>query len=62
MGETGWLLPIGEVDAMADAAHRDSCGDKERWRAMSAAAAADARARFAIDDIVSQYEALYRDV
>jgi hypothetical protein len=36
-------------------------GDAERWRAMSEAAAADARARFSRDQIVSQYEALYID-
>jgi L-malate glycosyltransferase len=60
-GETGFLFPVGEVEAMADAAIA-ILRDQNRWRAMSAAAAADARARFAIDDIVSQYEALYRDV
>jgi N-acetyl-alpha-D-glucosaminyl L-malate synthase BshA len=59
-GETGWLFPIGDVEAMADAAIA-LLRDPERWRAVSAAAAADARARFATDDIVSQYEALYRD-
>jgi glycosyltransferase involved in cell wall biosynthesis len=59
-GETGWLFPIGDVDAMADAAIA-LLRDPERWRVVSAAAAADARARFATDDIVSQYEALYRD-
>jgi len=33
--------------------------DPARWRATSAAAAADARARFSRDDIVARYEALY---
>jgi N-acetyl-alpha-D-glucosaminyl L-malate synthase BshA len=60
-GETGWLLPIGDVEAMAEAAIA-LLRDEARWRAVSTAAAADARKRFAIDDIVSQYEALYRDV
>jgi hypothetical protein len=35
--------------------------DAERWDAMSRAAAADARARFALDQVLSQYEALYVD-
>jgi L-malate glycosyltransferase len=60
-GETGVLFPVGDVDAMADAAVA-LLKDRERWRVMSAAAAADARARFSINDIVSQYEALYREV
>ena len=60
-GETGWLLPVGDVEAMAEAAIA-LLRDDARWRAVSTAAAADARKRFALDDIVSQYEALYRDV
>jgi L-malate glycosyltransferase len=59
-GETGYLCPIGDVDGMA----RVSLAllrDRERWHAMSAAAAADARTRFAQDQIVEQYEALYAD-
>ena len=34
--------------------------DRARWEAASTAAAADARARFGRDEIVSQYESLYR--
>jgi glycosyltransferase involved in cell wall biosynthesis len=34
-------------------------GDPARWQAMSDAAAADARDRFALDAVVSRYEALY---
>jgi glycosyltransferase involved in cell wall biosynthesis len=37
----------------------DILGDTDRWRAMSDAAAADARARFSRDDIVARYEAFY---
>jgi hypothetical protein len=33
--------------------------DPVRWQTVSAAAAADARARFAERDVVAQYEALY---
>ena len=58
-GETGALCAVGDVDGMARAAI-DILGDQERWSAMSAAAAADARSRFALDEIVGQYEALYR--
>jgi len=57
-GETGALCAVGDVDGMADAALAILC-DPARWRAMSAAAAADARARFALDAVVSRYEALY---
>lgn len=57
-GETGSLHAVGDVDGMARAAVA-ILGDPARWEAMSRAAAADARARFAVDQIVSQYEALY---
>jgi len=58
-GETGCLCPVGDVDAMAAAA-LSILSDRDRHAAMSAAAAADARARFSLDTIVSEYEALYR--
>jgi glycosyltransferase involved in cell wall biosynthesis len=57
-GVTGVLHPVGEVDAMADAAIA-ILRDRERWQSMSVAAAADARARFARQEIVSRYEAFY---
>ncbi len=57
-GETGALCPVGDVEGMANAgAH--ILEDPERWRAMSAAGAADARARFTLDTVVAQYEDLY---
>ena len=59
-GETGVLCAVGDVDGMAEAALA-MLRDRDRWRAMSAAAARDARERFAQEEIVSQYEALYRD-
>jgi N-acetyl-alpha-D-glucosaminyl L-malate synthase BshA len=58
-GETGALCAVGDVDGMARAAI-EILGSDSRWRRMSAAAAADARARFSLDEIVGQYEALYR--
>lgn len=57
-GETGALCPVGDVAGMAAAGVR-ILSDPEGWRRMSAAAAADARARFALDRVVSCYEALY---
>ncbi len=57
-GETGALCETGDVEGMASAGIA-ILSDPERWRAMSAAAAADARARFAQDAVITQYEALY---
>jgi len=57
-GVTGFLRPVGDIDAMA-AAGISVLGDAVRWGAMSRAAATDARTRFAEDAIVAQYEALY---
>ena len=58
-GETGVLCAVGDVDGMSRASI-EILGNEARWTAMSMAAAADARARFALDQIVGQYEALYR--
>lgn len=59
-GETGLLCAVGDVDAMARGAV-EILRDPGRWATMSAMAAEDARARFGLDEIVGQYEALYRD-
>jgi len=59
-GETGFLRPIGDVDGMAAAAI-GILRDPDRWTAMSEAAAADARARFSLDQVLSEYEGLYQD-
>jgi N-acetyl-alpha-D-glucosaminyl L-malate synthase BshA len=58
-GVTGSLRSVGDIAGMADAAVR-ILSDDAVWQTMSTAAAADARARFSRDDIVAQYEALYR--
>lgn len=58
-GVTGLLYPVGAVDLMADGA-LSILRDPVRKAEMSAAAAADARNRFSLDTIVSQYESLYR--
>lgn len=57
-GETGVLRPVGDVEGMAQAAI-DILSDRDRWLAMSALGAEDARARFALDAIVADYEAFY---
>jgi hypothetical protein len=49
---------VGDVEGMA-AAGVAILRDPERWRAMSEAAAADARARFTLETVVARYEALY---
>jgi N-acetyl-alpha-D-glucosaminyl L-malate synthase BshA len=57
-GETGALCPVGDVEGMARAAI-GLLQDPERWRAASSLAAADARARFGMDEVVEQYERFY---
>jgi N-acetyl-alpha-D-glucosaminyl L-malate synthase BshA len=59
-GSTGALREVGDVEGMA-AASVEILRDRDRWDAMSQEAAADARARFSLDDIVRQYETLYED-
>src|SRR5688572_10943072 len=59
-GVTGTLCDVGDVDGMA-AATVEILSDPNRWQTMSRDAAADARARFSLDDIVRQYEMLYED-
>jgi N-acetyl-alpha-D-glucosaminyl L-malate synthase BshA len=57
-GETGVLCAVGDVDGMAHAAI-DLLRDRARWHDMSRLAADDARVRFAMDDVVEQYESFY---
>lgn len=58
-GVTGALHPIGDIDAMAASAL--ALLEPARWATASAAAAADARSRFATADVVGRYEALYAE-
>jgi N-acetyl-alpha-D-glucosaminyl L-malate synthase BshA len=60
-GVTGRLLPVGAVDAMADAAV-EMLGDADRWQAMGRAARAVAEERFSAERIVPMYESLYEEV
>jgi N-acetyl-alpha-D-glucosaminyl L-malate synthase BshA len=57
-GETGYLCPVGDVDAMSEAA-LSILRDRDKWNAMSKLGASDARERFSLEQIVSQYEHLY---
>jgi N-acetyl-alpha-D-glucosaminyl L-malate synthase BshA len=57
-GMTGILCGVGDVDGMANAAVA-LLEDDARWREMSRAAAADARERFSMDDVVQRYEEIY---
>ncbi len=57
-GVTGALRPVGDIDGLAQFGIA-LLKDPKRWSAMSAAAAADARARFSSGQIVAQYESLY---
>ncbi|HWG35623.1 MAG TPA: N-acetyl-alpha-D-glucosaminyl L-malate synthase BshA [Gemmatimonadaceae bacterium] len=58
-GVTGLLYPVGDVDSMA-AGVLSIVTDPARQADMGAAGADDARKRFALDTVVSQYEELYR--
>lgn len=58
-GITGALRPLGDVQAMATAAVE--LLEPQRWAQASAAAVADARSRFATNDVVGQYERLYTE-
>ncbi|MBX9929052.1 MAG: N-acetyl-alpha-D-glucosaminyl L-malate synthase BshA [Gemmatimonadaceae bacterium] len=58
-GVTGALRPVGDTDALA--ADGIALLEPARWRTVSAAARADARARFTQTEIVARYEALYRE-
>jgi len=57
-GVTGVLKDVGDVDGLAESGIA-ILSDATRWHAMSTAASADAGRRFAQDNIVAQYEALY---
>ena len=57
-GETGYLCEVGDVEAMSRAAI-SILSDREKWRSMSELGEEDARARFSLKEIVSQYEHLY---
>ena len=60
-GVTGVLRDVGDVEGMSAAAV-DILSSPDKWHAMSEAAAADARERFAQNDMVTRYENFYTRV
>ena len=60
-GVTGALRDVGDVEGMSAAAV-DILSSSDKWRAMSEAAAADARERFSQAEMVSKYEDFYARV
>jgi N-acetyl-alpha-D-glucosaminyl L-malate synthase BshA len=60
-GVDGWLCHVGDVECMAARAV-EVLSHKEKSRAMGDAARRKAMARFTPDQIVPQYEALYRRI
>jgi L-malate glycosyltransferase len=59
-GETGALCAAGDVEAMSRAAIA-YLTDDDRWHSASTLAAADARERFGLEQVVARYEAFYAD-
>jgi glycosyltransferase involved in cell wall biosynthesis len=57
--ETGWLVPSGDVQAMADAVI-ELLQNRDRARRLGEAAAIDARARFSWDRLVEVVEQAYQ--
>lgn len=60
-GVTGYLLPVGDTEAMAEAGVRILC-DEALHERMSAAGRTVAEERFSIETVVPEYEALYERV
>ncbi len=57
-GETGWLVPAGDVDALAGAMEEAARASADALRAMGRAGAARVRAQHALADQVDRLEAL----
>jgi glycosyltransferase involved in cell wall biosynthesis len=60
-GENGFLLPVGDVEAMADAA-LGLLRDEDRRRAFGVAGRRWAKSRFARADVVARYRSIYERV
>jgi N-acetyl-alpha-D-glucosaminyl L-malate synthase BshA len=60
-GETGWLVPVGDTEAMA--AHAAALlASPQRWSEMGRRARAWAIEQFSTDRVIPRYEALYEHV
>ncbi len=60
-GVTGWLHPVGDVEAMAASGAR-ALEDGDVWMAASKAARERAVERFAADRVVPKYESFYEEI
>ncbi len=60
-GETGFLAPVGDVEAMADAGAA-VLADDAAWTKVSEAARARASERFGVDRVVPEYEQFYQKI
>jgi L-malate glycosyltransferase len=60
-GETGFLAPVGDVEAMADAGVA-VLADPRAWTRVSEAARARATERFGVDRVVPRYEQFYQKI
>jgi glycosyltransferase involved in cell wall biosynthesis len=60
-GVTGHLLPVGDIDGMAEAGVR-ILQDEAYQKKLSAAGRELAEKRFSMDVVVPEYEALYERV
>lgn len=60
-GRTGWIVPVGDVAAMADRLV-EATADKARVREMGAIGAAEARERYDIDRWVDGYVDIYNEL
>lgn len=59
-GKNGFLCGVGDIEGMSAVALR-LLRDEAEWKRLSEAGVRDARERFAVEPIVSQYESLYED-
>ena len=60
-GENGYLLPVGDVDGMAEAA-LTLLRDEDRRRAFGVAGRRWAETQFSREDVVARYRAIYQRV
>ena len=60
-GETGFLAPVGDVEAMAEGAIH-ILRDDDTWRRFSAAARQSAVERYGVDRVIPQYERYYQQI
>jgi glycosyltransferase involved in cell wall biosynthesis len=60
-GETGFMAPVGDVEAMAEGAVH-ILRDDATWRRFSATARRSAVERYGVDRVIPQYERYYQQI